>query len=440
MSVDPSSRPPAAFSRQLGLGVAGLFFLALLASVARWGVDVPYWDQWVLVHHLESLERGTLDVAELWAPHNEHRLLLPKALMLGLASVSGWDIRLELWVHLAFALALFAAALALMRRTAGELPGWLVALSGASIFGLAQWHNWSWGWQSQIFLNVLLVTAGLAVLAGEGRFRVPLAAACGAAATCSFATGLLFWPLAAPLAWRGEPRGRGLRLAAWAAASAAMIGLYLWGLPPSEEMRQTLGPGASLKLFLGYVSVYLGGSLLPFDGRTALFGAPLLALPWLILAAPTLLSRRRFARALPLLLWAAYGVGSAALTALGRLPAGGIGQALSSRYITISQVFWLGLFALAAGLERGDFSPSRLEDGGWRRRLRRFSAAAVALALGIGGAFGALEMRDQARERSEIRRQILAGTVSDASLERLEALGLGLYRGKERPPASATPR
>ena len=74
---------------------AVLALLHLIRLVALHGVDVPFWDQWELVPLLSALDGGTLTFGELWAPHNEHRILIPQLLMLGLASVSAWNTWLE---------------------------------------------------------------------------------------------------------------------------------------------------------------------------------------------------------------------------------------------------------------------------------------------------------------------------------------------------------
>src|SRR4051794_2788618 len=48
-------------------------------------VDVPSWDQWELVGLLVKSSHGELRFADLHAQHNEHRVLFPRLLMLGLA-------------------------------------------------------------------------------------------------------------------------------------------------------------------------------------------------------------------------------------------------------------------------------------------------------------------------------------------------------------------
>ncbi|HZS38481.1 MAG TPA: hypothetical protein VFF06_16715, partial [Polyangia bacterium] len=71
--------------RRWPLGVALVPAIALAAFVWRFGVDVPYWDQWELVPLLKGAHDGTLRAADFFALHNEHRLVVPRLIMLGLA-------------------------------------------------------------------------------------------------------------------------------------------------------------------------------------------------------------------------------------------------------------------------------------------------------------------------------------------------------------------
>src|SRR5262249_24127651 len=66
-----------------GLAAALLFF------VYRYGDDVPYFDDWLIVPALTGHESITL--RWLWSQHNEHRMPLTKLILLGLSRVSAGD-------------------------------------------------------------------------------------------------------------------------------------------------------------------------------------------------------------------------------------------------------------------------------------------------------------------------------------------------------------
>jgi hypothetical protein len=174
--------------------------LILVLNVAEYHVDVPFWDQWNFVPLLgQSYEKG-VTLADLWGQHNEHRLLFPRLIMLGLARASKYNINFELVVIILLAAATFALFWYQFFRTAGALGysgfPWAVPVISLLVFTLGQAENWLWGWQIQIFLNVLAAVAGFVLLGGSpfrwGKYVCALG--CGLLATYSFANGLLFWP------------------------------------------------------------------------------------------------------------------------------------------------------------------------------------------------------------------------------------------------------
>ena len=73
------------------------FYIVYLISC--YGVDIPSWDQWELVPLLGKMHAGKLSFADLWARHNEHRILFPRSIMLLLASLTDWNIIYELYVN-----------------------------------------------------------------------------------------------------------------------------------------------------------------------------------------------------------------------------------------------------------------------------------------------------------------------------------------------------
>src|SRR4030043_2115354 len=123
--------------------------------VYEFGITIPFWDQWELVPLLEKMHNHTLTLADLWAQHNEHRILFPKSLMLLLARLSNWDIFLELCANMIIATFTFLFLLSILRNTSKITSFWLKMFISVMIFSMFQWENWSWGWQMQILLSVL---------------------------------------------------------------------------------------------------------------------------------------------------------------------------------------------------------------------------------------------------------------------------------------------
>lgn len=415
--------------------------LALAPMVWAWGVDLPYWDQWALVPHLEAVARGDWPWADLWRQHNEHRLFFPQVIMLGLAQLTDWNIRVEMGLSLLLAVGTFFSLAWLVRQTLDTPPPWLWPVLSLLVFAPSQWENWIWGWQIQIFLSALAIALGLALLVrAERPTRLAGGALCGLVASFSFANGLLFWGLALPLVLRPAKR-RWPRTTLWLALALGVAALYFHGFGFGERPPFfTEGVPRTLKLFGGYVSIYLGAPIFAFHGHLALYGG-FLALVALAIRFGLEVRPRPvewlFGSRLPWLLLAAYAGISALVTASGRLHFG-IGQALTSRYITLSSLFWIAVVVLIAfrGLEADDGKRSPIV-----RRLGLVGASILLLGVLLSSAHGASRMAEVGRERLEIRQQLLGDPESadlllvypdpEEALERartLEELSLGPYR------------
>lgn len=63
--------------------------LAAPVFVAPYSGNVPFWDDWTMVPVMTGNRRIT--AAWLWELHNEHRIPLPKLLLLGPYKLSGND-------------------------------------------------------------------------------------------------------------------------------------------------------------------------------------------------------------------------------------------------------------------------------------------------------------------------------------------------------------
>jgi hypothetical protein len=351
----PGAAKRRAVSRLAVLILALLPLLILIVHVAQYHVDVPFWDQWNFVPLLgKSYEQG-ITLGDLWGLHNEHRLLFPRLIMLGLAHISGYNIVLELVVIILLAVATFIVLWYQYSRTAGVLGysgfPWVVPVFSLLVFTHSQAENWLWGWQIQIFLNVLAVVAGLVCL-GSRPFRWKkywAALGCGILATYSFANGLVFWPLGflglVLVSWRSKLQKK-RALAGWLAATAGVTLSYLvqfhYKSPSGTPWTQFLDhPGG----YLRYIFIYLGRPVIHLQEyalAVGLFGIIFFGLFFLY---GFLKRREKFQAALPFFLCGLYSFGCALLTGIGRVGFGS-GQATSGRYVPFSALLWISNFAL----------------------------------------------------------------------------------------------
>ena len=407
---------------------------ALALLVYFWGVDLPYWDQWALVPLLEKDAAGNLGLGDLWRPHNEHRLFFPRLAMIAMARLSGWNIRWELAANVLLAAATFAVAIRMYRRHDPRRALPLSMFASLLIFNPSQWENWSWGWGMQIFLNTAAVLAGLGLLAygRRGTAQLAAAAALGLVATFSFATGLFFWLVAYPLVLL-DRQGRRARAVIWTAVTLAVWGLYFYRFDAAAGSPLDLDL-ETLKLYGGYVSLYVGAPIFFFNGYLALYGG-FLALVAFAACGLLVLRRAVWRPALPWICVSLYAIASALLTGAGRLDFGLL-QALSSRYVTISSLFWLGFAGLLVTLP-------------WRapRWAPGLALAMAVLCLVLSARHGALGFRAQWQLKRELREALRAGEPADFTvlmpkprllqqrLEVLRRLRLSVFRDAEVPAA-----
>ena len=97
------------------VGVPALFTAWL---VQRYGVDVPFWDEWTVATLLQQIDDRTITLGALFAQHNEHRMFVPRSLQLAAAvSVGGWDTRVGMWLSQCLLVATLGGCTVLWRRS-----------------------------------------------------------------------------------------------------------------------------------------------------------------------------------------------------------------------------------------------------------------------------------------------------------------------------------
>jgi hypothetical protein len=168
---------------------------AQLFLVARAGTDIPFQDQWDVEGRAlyPAWREGTGYAADLWRPHNEHRIGWTQALDLALFAVNGqWDPLVQLAAGALLRAAVAAGLAAMLARGAG--PGGRVGVAlGVALAFLPHlaWQNALWGFQSQVYFVLLFSLAALALLGDRERSPRQVAAgwAAGGAALLAMGAG-----------------------------------------------------------------------------------------------------------------------------------------------------------------------------------------------------------------------------------------------------------
>lgn len=364
--------------------------LAVAAFQMRFAITVPYMDSWELVPYIERAQNGTLRIAELFDQHNAHRIAMSRALMVGLALLTGWDLRYEIAVNFACGLGVFFLWCLLLLRHSMFRARELFIVSLAT-FSIAAWRNWIWGWQMALMLCLVCAVASIAALDCErlGRFRHPLAILAAMASTYSFAGGLAVWPAAAVFLWLR--RSKAWEFALWASSMLATVVLYLVGFHLPSDATDVDNAHVVFSI-AGYVFAYLGGGLLTGTPAVAVIAGMLGATLFVYLLA-TMPRDDRVERA-SLIALATFSALTGIIASAGRANEG-IAQAVASRYTSFSLVFWIVVALLL--LDR---------KGGMRRRLCAYS---IALLIALQSAYGAYQGSQRAVYYNAARPALIAG-------------------------------
>ncbi len=381
-------------SRLLGGVIPVLAPLVILILIAKYGVNVPYADEWAIPGQFLVLENHTF--ADYFAQSNESRALVPKAIFLAVSQLVGWQPKHFMYLGWLLVLVIFILIhkVCYRRVTRGreqDPTGLLcLSLSSALLFSPAAFENWLWGIQWIIFIPLLCILAGFHIQDRTQSFALRFCATVvlNAVAMFSFANGMLLWVISFPfwrealrwLAGRRSLKGGKSRFWIWSAlyvlTAAIFVRVYFIGyqpMPSHPSLAQALHDPVGV---LKYLAAWCGG---PFHAGAIL--RIILGIAFMIAVAVVFLSTALrvwkhpgvktvsyLGMLYPSLLIIAYAFTSGLTTALGR--AGfGVEQAFSSRYLFHSGALLVGLLA-AFNSHRVAMLGSPQPQGNYGRTLR----------------------------------------------------------------------
>ena len=351
---------PRARRLTTALAIAGNLTPAALLFwlVHRFGVDLPFWDEWELLNTVMQSREGQLNYHNLFAPHNEHRIVFPRLITLANASLFHWNRKVEMYV--AAALLTFSAFVFFrLARKYWRHPG-APLLFIPLAWTLLSWRQWE---------NVLLGMGTVFALAAAGavctfyllhrarRIDRFLWGAAASAFVASFSSGggLLLWPvgLAQLLLQRvcggREDRTRASALTIWTGAGVFTFILYFLHY---GEVKQPWPTGLSFliahPIALGrFVATMIGSPLTWYQPMAQSLGFLIVLLgAWAVWKCCR--SASELMAAAPLLAILAFIPLTALVAADYRLGIG-VGQALSSRYTSLTALGLAAVYVLVTG-------------------------------------------------------------------------------------------
>lgn len=332
-------------------------FFAFHAMCTHW-VAVPFWDEWEtpgaqLAHYC----RGSLNWADLFGQHNEHRLFFPRLIWLPLAILAGWDVRYEM--ILTFVLVCVGAAgLARLLQVSGPLRTTGVifsAILSLLLFSPREYETFLVGTQGQTFVPTVALIFALLINVSDFSFpkKTIANALLALISTYSFGNGMLVWLFGFPMAASGTQRRT--RLIWWTfyvAIASASIALYFVSYRHPPLSPPIVSPLTRAAAFGQFILVWIGSL---FSMKTpAVLGAVLLALfvGLSVLAFRQIHRTGEWRRHYPWLALAGYILCSAGIAAMARLGFD-YSMAADSRYTTFSSFFYIALIGLTFSVSRG---------------------------------------------------------------------------------------
>jgi hypothetical protein len=207
--------------------------------VAKFSVNVPYWDQWELVSFFQKISTGKANFGDFFAQHNEHRIVFPRIIFAALAFISQWNIKYELLFSIFLAIVNFYVICRISYNQTeikdSSLAHFANILTCVLFFSLVQWENWLWGFQVAWFLINACVTIAIFILGSSNTrstsTRFSFAAILCFIASFSSAHGLLSWLAVIPLvaSLKGNPRQKVRRTLLWIVLFTASCAIYSVG-------------------------------------------------------------------------------------------------------------------------------------------------------------------------------------------------------------------
>ncbi len=420
-------------------------FLYICYLVNRYAVNVPFWDDWAHVPMIRHFLDGHMQWSELWAQHNEHRLLIFRIARLFFVWASHWNLIYEMYFSLALTVVICGALVWLVKIThrSFELKAyaWLLVFIALLNWSPSQWENFLWGHGASFFLQNTFAVLSLTLLTiGSPSARnVFLPALCATLSTYSSGAGLFIWPVGLiVLLITSKETSRSTCLKwrptlIWAAFSVLVLAFYLWTYSRPDYHPALLLSLRGLFNLVLYVSAYVGSVFVtPYIDDDFFFKEALMAsligglgiVTWItamgIWGYKAKNDRDYFWRGLPWFAIGNYALMTAFMIGISRVGFSK-GQSLSSRYVTNSILFWIALAALINLLSIGMINVRnlKLDSAKFRSRLKVGVVLVLSLLLIRAGFQSLANWRSQFEIRETVKTALINGDYENPMVSKV---------------------
>jgi hypothetical protein len=226
---DPVAQGWLAKRRLMGvLAVLGFAVpvIAYFWLIHRYSLNVILWDSWSDVKIIGDLDSGTLSFGNLWALHNENRILFPNLIVLLLGKTTHFNIVVEEYLGGVLLVGSIGLLVLTHRRRGGSIPWALYCPVAFLMLSFVQYQNTIWGFQMAWYLVLLMVMITIAILDRPTLTWWWMVLAIAAAVVASFSSlqGLIIWPVGLLLMYyRCRPRAT---IICWVGAGVVTTVLY----------------------------------------------------------------------------------------------------------------------------------------------------------------------------------------------------------------------
>ena len=229
---------------------------------------MPREDQWSDISLIGRSYSGNLGFTNLWAAHNDHRILFPNLLAVFLGRTTHLNLFVEMYLSAIFLFVAIGLLIAAHRRRSPSRH-WICYCPVAIVMlSFAQYQNTLWGFQIAWYMVIAALAVVLLLLDRPTLSWVTLGSAIvvGAVGSYSLFQGLLLWPVGLLLLLQRN-RARPIVITWVVAALATGLG-YFVGLPsPPNRFYVLHHPVTAIKLFFLATGDSFAQST-PFSGDT----------------------------------------------------------------------------------------------------------------------------------------------------------------------------
>lgn len=266
--------------RNAKLFVWGTWLVMVIVAfmcLVSYGRNIPLAEDWFLVKPLTGNEPHL--VSWLWQQNNEHRIPLPRLILLILLKFTNGDFRSGMVLNVLTVAFVAAAAIQVARYLRGGKTSYADAFFPIALLNLSNWPNLFWSWQFTQVLPTALTYIIVFILVIQPTLTMPLAVVIAGASLVALpfcgANGLLLVPVFAPwFIYRGfvnlyasdsqdKQRRTSMISISLAAIALCLIGVYFIGYqrptwnPPSPGLGATIQTVAKFLAYsFGAVSAY----------------------------------------------------------------------------------------------------------------------------------------------------------------------------------------